>query len=352
MAFPIDADMFCYAWSTLKVMFGSKTRLRQNTRPIPLHYDYEVLADEQLTPGQQSYLAPTDAQLAALQFRPVCTYRVKNYGQNLIRIYHNPADPTTCSLTIVEVKVDVNGTKGVRNSSSAAFTTRLANGKRFITKNMALKSLFDKPDYIEEQRLPNVTNLTQLKKMHEEQAAKFGPAQAPPRDVENILKETEAEHQRYSQFQLSKGVYQLSADRNFYLVTDKVFDRGIRNHFLPFGQRWSLAQVLFSGLLGAVLPLIGILKIAPWLTRNSGVDPTGNAALSGIAIAACYVLAGSIIGWLCDTQKFTWVMLTAYLPAHLLAGWSYGWFPYATLLFTTSYVVAQAKRRKALILQT
>jgi len=349
---PIDLDIVIYLWSTLRIVFGSKTRLRKNTRPIPLRYEFQLVAEEQLTLAQKAYLRPIDEQLAAIGYQPTCTYRVRNHGTNLVRRYDDPADPATCTLTIVEVKVNVEGVQGVKNSCSATFTTRLSDGRRFITRNMSLKSLFDRPGYLLEQRLPNVTNLVLLKKKHDQQAPELGAAVPPARDVEGILQEAQAEHERYSKFQLEKGVYQLSADGNTYVVTDKVFNRGIRNHFLPFGKRLSLTQILFSGLLGAVLPLFGILRLAPWLALNAGLDPIGGAALRGLAIAACYLLAGAIIGWLCDMQKFTWVMLVAYVPQHLIAGWSYGWFPYATLMFSVCYFVAQARRRKALILQT
>ncbi len=352
MAIPFDVDIIAYAASTLKVLFGSKARLRQNTRPIPIHYEFDLLSEEQLTPAQREYLKPIDAQLASLNYFPACTYRVKNLGMNLLRRYVNPADPASCSLTIVEVKVDVNGVKGVKNSSSVEFTTRLPGGKRFTTGNRAIPSLFDQPPYLIAQKLPNVTNLAELKRKHDAQAQSLGVPIPPPQDVQAILDEVNIEHERYSQFQLQRGIYRLAPEGGAYRVTDKVFDRGIRNHFLPFGKRISLTQALFSGLLGAVLPLFGILKLAPWAAQNAHGDERGNFLLAGAAIALCYLVAGMIIGWVCDVQKFTWIMLVAYLPAHLIAGWSYGWFPYATLMFNACYVVAQAKRRRALILQT
>ena len=352
MAIPFDVDIIAYAASTLRVLFGSKARLRRNTRPIPIHYEFDLLSEEQLTPMQKEYLKPIDAQLASLNYFPACTYRVKNLGMNLLRRYVNPADPASCSLKIVEVKADVNGVKGVKNSSSVEFTTRLPGGKLFTTRNMPLRSLFDQPDYLILLKLPNVTNLAELKRRHDAQAQSLGVPLPPPQDVQAILQEVSMEHQRYSQFQLARGIYQLAQDGGSYRLTDKVFDRGIRNHFLPIGKRISLTQVLFSGLLGAVLPLAGILKLAPWAAQNTHSDDQGRFFLSGLMIALCYLLAGVIIGWVCDVQKFTWIMLVAYLPAHLVAGWSYGWFPYTTLMFNACYLVAQAKRRRALILQT
>jgi hypothetical protein len=349
---PFDLDIAVYVWSTFRILFASKSRLRQNTRPIPVRYELQIISEDQLTPAQREYLEPIDSQLASIGYSPTCTYCVRNHGTNMVRRYDHPSDPATCTVTIIEVKIKVESVRGVKNACSATFTTRLDGGRRFVTRNMAQKSLFDRPDYLIEQRLPNVTNLAQLKKKHDEHARNLGPVEPPVRDVEGILREAESEHERYSKYQLEQGVYEMSADGTGYVMTDKVFNRGIRNHFLPFGKRLSLPQVLFSGLLGAVLPLFGILRLAPWVRENAGLDATGQSLVAGVAIAACYVLAGAIIGWLCDVQKFTWVMLVSYIPPHLVAGWTYGWFPYATLLFTTCYLVAQARRKRALILQT
>ena len=45
-------------------------------------------------------------------------------------------------------------------------------------------------------------------------------------------------------------------------------------------------------------------------------------------------------------------MLITYIPAHLVAGTSLGWFPYSTLAFTASYLACQAKRKRQLVLQS
>jgi hypothetical protein len=357
VAIPFDFDTVAYAGAMLKVIFGSKTRLRQNSQPVPMHFEYEEVPDHQVTAAQRHYLRPIDEQLAALNYLPVCTFRSRNYGntatrRHLLRRYPNPADAASCALTIVEVKTAVSGVQGCKNSSTAEFTTRFSNGKRLTTRNMPLKSLFDHPPYRIVQECPNVTNLAELKRKHDARARTLGVPVSPRQDVAAIFAELQEEHQRNAQYQLERGNYRRAPDGASYVLTDRVFNRGIRNYFLPFGRRISLTQALFTALVGAVLPLFGILKLAPWIANSPYQQTLGNFPVSWVAIAACYFLAGVIVGAACDGSKFTWIMLVTYVPAHLIAGWTFGWFPYSTLAFNGSYFVAQALRRRKLVLQT
>jgi hypothetical protein len=349
---PFDLDIIIFFLSMWNVVFGSKNRLRQNSRPVPVRFELELLAEEQLSPALRAYLQPMDAQLLAMNYRPLCTFRAKNFGANLLRRYFNPADASSCGLTIVEVKVNVNGIHGVKNSSAADFTARLPENKLLITNNSPSKTIFDQPAYRITQKFPNLTNLSALKQKHDERLKTLGIPGSPPQTTEGVFEEFQAEHDRYSRFQLERGVYRLSADSTFYLATDKVFERGIRNHFLPLGKRVSITQVIFTALVGAFLPLLGILKIAPWIEASSLRGTFPLISIGWLAIAACYVLAGFIMGYFCDTQKFAWIMLVTYVPAHLVAGWTFGWLPYSTLAFNTAYFAGQSRRRRGLVLQT
>jgi hypothetical protein len=352
MILPIDGDLFGFLWTTATVVFGSKPQLRKNSRPIPLRYQKEVVADSSLSEAQKKYLAPLDSQLEALNYRPMCTYRVTNYGANLLREYSNFADPASCTLTIVEVQTNVNGVKGVKNSHVVNFTTRFSGGKWLTTRNMELKTVMDTPDYRIVQECPHVTDLAQLKKKHDARSASMGTPVSPPRDVESLFAEGQMDHERFSAYQVQRGILRLNPQGDAYLITDKAFNRGIRNFFNPFAQRISLATALFSVLIGAVLPLFGILKLAPAVAERLGPAPAAGISPSTLAMAACYVLAGIILGFIGEAQSYVWVMLITYVPAHLLSGSTLGWFPYSTLAFGISYLVCQAKRRRQLVLQS
>jgi hypothetical protein len=271
---------------------------------------------------------------------------------NLLRRYIHPTDAATAALTIVEVKANVNGVENVRNAFALEFATRLANGNLFLTRNSPQQSLFDQPPFRITQDFPNVAALAELKRRHDAKAKTLGPAKMPPIDFAAVCDELNAEHDRSAKFQLERGIYQLAPGGNAYLVTDKVFDRGIRNHFLPFGRRISVARTILSALIGAVLPLFGILKLAPWLSQQTLAVPGGYSPFMRLGLLLSYALAGYLIGYICEVQKFTWIMLVTYVPAHLVAGWTFGWFPYSTVAFFCAYLASQSRQRAKLVLQS
>ncbi|HKM68284.1 MAG TPA: hypothetical protein VJX70_14030 [Candidatus Acidoferrum sp.] len=350
---PIDGDMLGFLWATGAVLFASKPQLRKNSKPIPVRYQRELLEDSQLTEQQRKYIAPLDAQLATLGFLPFYTLRVTNYGSNLVRGYQNPSDPASCTLTIVEVKTNVKGVTGVKNSQVVNFTTRFSGGNELVTRNMALKSVLEQPEYKIVQDCRNTTNLAALKKTHDAKAATLGTPVSPPRDIRSVIEEFDKDHDRYNKYQVQQGAYRLNAQNDAYLLTDKVFNRGIQNFFNPFAKRISLTTALFSVLVGAVLPLYGILKLAPAAADSFGPGSARSVLHPAtLAILACYVLTGVILGFIAESQSYVWVMLVTYIPAHLIAGWTFGGFPFSSVAFAVSYYVCQAKRKRQLILQT
>lgn len=348
----VDYDLFGLFWTTLIVLFASKPQLRKNSRPIPARFDRQVVDESSLSEQQKKYFAPFDAQLAALNYRPMCTFRVANYGTNLLREYSNPGDPAHCTLTVVEVQTNVRGLQSVKNSSMVSFTTRFSDGKELATRNMELKSLMDSPEYRVVQDCPSVTNLAELKKRHDARSAGFGTPVSPPLDIKSLFAAYEEENRRQFAHQVERGLLRLSPQGDSYLLTDKAFNRGIRNFFNPFARRLTLKNAFLSVLVGAAIPLYGILKLAPAVTEQFGGDPAVGMGPEGLTIAACYAVTGVILGLFSEVQSFVWVVLITYIPAHLAAGSSLGRFPYSTLAFFISYFVYRAKQGRQLILQS
>jgi hypothetical protein len=355
MQIPFDADILIFAWTTAKIFFGSQVRAAGGQRAIPIEQEFEEVPDSALTPAQKNYVQPFDAQLAALHYRLDCSYRVRNtrsHGNNLVRRYCGATDAASCALTIVELKVRVGKTESVKTSSHLSFTTRFAGDQLLVTRNMALPSLLAQPPWRTVQEYRTAPNVGKLKAVHDQRAAQMGTPVAPPSGAEEILREQRAEYQRFSEFQLQHGTYQMTADGRAYQTTDKVRRRGIWNHYNLFSGKINWTEMTLSALIGCVFPLLAILWAAPhaermfWGSRANSASP-----LSMILIAAFYALGGLLIGAVAERAPFHWIMFVSYVPAHLLAGWSFGWLPYSTCMFLVATKVRQAIRRRKLIFE-
>ena len=346
-----DGDLLAFFWTTAVVVFGSHAQIRKNTAKIPAKYDLEEIAESQLTQTQKEYLKPIDVQLEAINYRPDCTFRAKNYGHNLMRRYSNPADPASCELTVVEVKSRVGSVETAANVNTVSFTSRLSDGRRLNTRNMPLKSVMDRLPHQIMQEFPNLTDLAALKRKHDARAAELGVALTPPHGAIAIFSEMQREHERFCAHQVSQGVLQPTPDGRAYEITNKAANRGIFNFFNPFSKRISLPQTLLSALVGAFFPLLGILKVAPMIRASASDTPL--AFLSPVlVITVFYALAGMLMALIGGPRSYTWTMLVTYVPAHFLAGWTFGWIPYSSAAHIVCYYVSQVKQRRALVLQT
>jgi hypothetical protein len=356
MAIPFDLDIPVFLWAMGRVIFRRQARAQELKRTIPVTPVYEEIPDAALTGTQRDYLRPFDEQLAVLNYRPICNYRATNfgnYGHNLMRRYNNPADSAWCALTVLELKVKVKKVEAVRTTSVVSFSTRFTDGKLLITRNMSLKSLNDQPPERVVQECRQTSDLQKLKKRHGARASKMGTPLTPVTGTDDIFKEQSTDHQHLSEFQVERGIYSLLPGGTAYEATDKARVRGIWNHFNPFARHVSWTQFIFSALIGSVLPLLAILVIAPEAVAR--LKTVGGLVSSGVAlpiIAAAYCLAGLIIGLVTDWAPFYWIMLISYLPAHAVAGWSFGWFPFSTLMFLWAFSTRQMIRRRRLIFES
>lgn len=354
MAIPFDLDLPLFLWINLKTILGIKKRLRESTRRIPMKFAFEGVPDEKLTQAQKDYMKPVDDQLAALHYFPVATFRITNFnfGTTLHRRYSKPTGPVSCALSIVEVKAKVGQMESVRNTWTLEFASRFPDGTRLITHSKSLKSLFDQPPWRVTQDCPNITSAAALKRKHDARAEGMGVPIPPLQDTHKIFEELQAEHERYSNFQVERGIYKTAPEGNAYVVSEKVHWRALRNHYLPFGRRLSFSKLLFSVLVGAVFPLFGILKLGPMLGGLHTSLSFLELGAAQMTIAVCYVAAGTVIGYFCEGQNLPWIYLITYVPAHFVAGWTFGIYPYSLLAFITNYQIGQARRRKKLVLQS
>lgn len=353
MPVPLDLDWPLFLWINLKTFLNTKRRASENTRRIPMKFAFEQVPDEKLTQAQKDYMKPTDDQMAALNYFPFGTLRITNFnfGKTLYRRYSNPADPASGSLNIVEVRTKVGEVEGVRTSWSVEFITRFPDGRRLITQSKPLKSLFDQPPWRLTRNYPNIRSLAELKREHDTRTRGLGAPLPALQSTTKVFEEIQTEHERNSNFQLERGTYRIAPEGGAYTTSEKVHLRALRNHYLPFGRRLSLSKLVFSALVGALFPLIGILKLGPMLETAHTSFPMVELGLAQFAVATCYLAAGAVIGYFCEDQKLPWIYLITYAPAHLVAGWTFGIYPYSLLAFLMNYYVGQARRRQKLILQ-
>lgn len=355
MVIPFDVDLPIFAIATFKILFGGRQRAQQNQRAIPVDLQIEEMKESALSEAQREYIRPFDEKLAALNYRPLCNTRVtnfRNYGFNLSRHYHNPADSVSCVLTIIELKAKSGSVEAVKTSSLVAFTTRFSDGTLLLTRSLTSKSLMDDPPWRITQDFRQVSDLAVLKQRHDSRASSLGTPNPPAADVEQISERQRAEHRRFSEYQLARGIYQLLPDHTAYEATDKTRLRGIWNHYNPFAQRISWTETILTALIACVLPLVTILKLAPACEARLGLAPArSHLTIGKLLIFAAYLLAGVLVGWISQRFTFHWAMLCSYFPAHLLAGWTFGWYPYTTLMYVTAFGIIQSKRRRAVIFE-
>lgn len=350
MQFPIDADLAVFLYTVGKVLRSLPRLRRIPTSTVPMLYRIEQVDATALTDRQAKYFAPYDEKLAAMNYWPVCTYRVANYGHNLLRNYVNPMETSRCVVLIHELALTRKGKPSPTNSCTLSFHTRFTDATILTTRNMPLKTIMDPPPYQVVQERPEITEPAELKRDHDRKAATTGCPVPPPSDAAGTFKEIQAEHLSFSQYQLSRGNYKVRPDGTSYALADRVLWRGIRNHLNPFAHLFSLQRFLPAALAGIVLPLLAVVRLAPGAAeaaRNIGFPPW-IAAES--ATLACYLVAGAIIGYLLERHTFVWVFLLTYLTVRLFTGGHIGPVPYSAFAGSVAYSVAQAKKRRRAVL--
>jgi hypothetical protein len=350
MQFPIDADLAVFLYTVSKVL-RSLPRLRKiPTSRVPMLYRIEKIDPAALTDRQAKYFAPYNEKLSAMNYWPVCTYRIANYGHNLLRNYVNPMETAHFVVLIHEVALRVKGRPSPTNSCTISFHTRFSDATILTTRNMQVRTIMDRPPYQTVQERPEISEPAELKREHDRKVATLGCPVAPPSDADSIFRDVQAEHVRFSEFQLSCGNYKPLLDGSGYAFADRVHWRGIRNHLNPFAHRFSLKRFLPAALTGLALPLLAVMYLAPAAgeaTRNTGFPPL--IAAESVTLF-CYLIAGAIIGYLLERNTFVWVFLLTYLALRLFTSAHIGPLPYSAFAGSVAYSVAQAKKRKRAVL--
>lgn len=344
----LDSDLLVFLTTVGTILTSSFPRLRKSAVPIPADCDFQEVSPEALTEKQKQFLEPFDRKLAALNYHPVLTYHVKNFGINLLRRYINPTDPASCTIIVVEVKVGVGSTESVNQGSVLNFMTEFTDGKSLTTRNMKLKSVLDQPPEYLVQDCPQVDEPATLKKRHDARARSLGAPVSAPADAPGVFALYQKQHHRFSDYQVERGTY--SRTSTGYALTNKSFSRGIRHFLVPFAQRLSLYRLLLAAISAILIPSATSLKILPIafdFARKIGVHPGLTLTL---LLIASYVLAGVIVGLLLDTNAFLWGFLFTYVGVHAVTGWWPSAIPYGAIAGLAAYYAAQLRNRQRLML--
>jgi hypothetical protein len=350
MRFPVDADLAVFVYTVGKVVFGSLPQLRRSVPNVPVNCEIEEVSASALSERQAAIFAPYDEKLAAMSYWPVCTYRVSNYGHNLMRTYVNPAETSRCVVMIVELNLNVAGKRPVSTTCMMSFHTRFADDTILTTRNMKLKSVLDRPPYQTVQERPYIKEPAEMKRAHDARAAKMGCPAAPPSNATRVFKAVHEEHDRFCEYQLGQGTFRLNPDRASYALADKAYWRGIRNHLNPFVHRFYALRFLPAALAAVFLPLLAVLRLAPAAAeaaRNIGFPP--DLAAEAMTLAS-YTVAGAVIGFSLENATFIWVFLLTYIPVRLVDPAALGPMPYSAFAGLVAYSIAQAKERRRAVL--
>lgn len=350
--FPLDSDLFFLAASFAGVL-GGLPRLRSlPTSRVPVEYELQEVPPETLTEAQARYFAPYDEKLAAMSYRSVCTYRIANYGHNLIRNYVNPMDTARCIVMLNEIALVDKGKPYPVNSCTTSFNTRFTDATILTTRNMTAKSIMDQPPYQIMQECPGLADLAQMKRIHDRKVATTGQPVSPPADTKSVFEDLQSEHRRCSDFYLEKGDFSLEIGADSYTITDKVHTRAIWNHLNPFAQNLSMRQFLPAAMIAVGLPLLAIKVLGPAAAHAAVQNSLPPFAAGGLVVLASFLLAGSVFGYLVENNTFWLALLLTYLAYRVPNAIPFGAPPFAAFAATPAYWVARAKKRRRAVLLT
>ena len=347
--FWLDTDLVAFALTIGGTLLRAPRRLQQR-EPTPREYQPEEVPPAQLTDKQRQFFEPYDHKLAAMNYFPVCTYRIPTMHRNLLRRYSSPVDPAYFTLIAAEVKYHYKGRAEWAPTSLLTIRTDFTDGRALTTRNMKRKTLFDRQPNRVVQECPNVDDPAALKKKHDSAAQSMGCPQPFPSDVSRVLNAARTEHEEFVQYQVTRGLYR-SDPRGGYALTNKAIWRGIRNHYNPFAHRIAPLRMALSALLAVGIPAIAFVLMAGGGQQASPgthlvLDMQGEAVL-----LASYVAAGAAIALLIQRSPFLWAFLLTYVGVHLCTGWWASPIPFSLIAALTAFQVKRFRHFQRLMLQ-
>ena len=340
----MNADVVVFLGTVVAILTGALPRLRRNVPRIPVDPGFEEVTELSLTPAQQEFFAKYDKELGKLGFYPTCTYRWANSGHNMLRSYLCPGYTARCVVMLVEMAIETNGKRHVAQSAVIEFDTYFSDGTALFTSNMKLKSVLTRPESIVSQRTGS-EDIAFIKRLHDSGLAKISAVPlTPPSQAHDVFAVVAKEHKELCEHRVRAGEFSLTADGSRYMMTDKVYWRGIRNYLSPFGARlspWRLLAALLSAISMPTLQvpaLLGLVSLISFLPHSIAVS---------LAMILCALVTGAMIGFVLDHNTFLWTFL-------LVTGamWAFHFPPNLSGVFAgyAAHTIRQWKQRRSIVL--
>lgn len=279
---------------------------------LPERLDFQEVPERSLTPAQREFFLRHDALLAPLGYRPLATFRVLNLqGPNLTRLYRDQLGP---GLSLVSTLTSPDG--GI-STSYVEFLQIFEGGGRLTTRNNQVSDLLEpEPGHVVRD-FPAVTDLAELKRLHEIEVQETGKISRVPGRKDDILSRANEFHLSFCKHQASLGLLRLEAASGRYRATTKLGLLGIAGYLNPFSDNFTWPRLGLALAAGLILPVPASLcepAGTRWLGEAAGLS---HPWAEGLFIASAFALGGFLLGLVLQAKAFLWAFLLGWTASRL-----------------------------------
>lgn len=279
---------------------------------LPERLEFQEVPEASLTPAQRDFFLRHDALLAPLGYRALANIRVLNLqGPNLSRLYRDQSGPGLCMVSAL------TSADGGISTNYAEFLQVFQDGGRLTTRNNQVSDLLKpEPGHVVRD-FPAVTDLAELKRMHELKVQEIGKMSRVPGRKDEILSRANEFHLSFCKHQASLGLLRLEASSGRYRATTKLGLLGIAGYLNPFSDGFTWPRLGLALAAGIILPLAAS-HCEPAGTRRlaeaAGLSPFWAA---GLFMASAFALGGFFLGLVVQAKSFLWAFLLGWTASRL-----------------------------------
>jgi hypothetical protein len=212
-----------------------------------------------------------------------------------------------------------------QNADYVEIISRYQDGTEISTANIDTASPLAPVPWKIVQRFPGL-DVVKLKERHDRTARDIGKELRWIPEGE-ILEQWQETHRRWCEHQEREGRFRLDRASGHYLMTQSTGLRGIAQFVNPFSGPISWPRAFAAGLLGALLPTLGLMALASGSHASVPVPAT-------FVRVGLFALCGAAAGLAFPQRYFAWGLLLSLVPATLL--------PPVSQAFAIAWVLAVA----------